>query len=84
MGKFNYYILLTFRFVGSAALSYGEFLHATHNFSSAKEVYQRVIEMGSEVKDLSEQCALAGGNMSPKEVYLAATCSLGQLEGNLG
>ncbi|XP_022145629.1 uncharacterized protein LOC111015029 [Momordica charantia] len=72
------------RCAGSAALSYGEFLHATHNFSSAKEVYQRVIEMGSEVKDLSEQCALAGGNMSPKEVYLAATCSLGQLEGNLG
>ena len=40
--------------------------------------------MGSEVQDLSEQCALAGGNMSPMEVLVAATCALGQLEGHLG
>ncbi|XP_050940184.1 uncharacterized protein LOC103486372 isoform X3 [Cucumis melo] len=57
---------------------------AGKNFSAAKEVYQRVIEVGSEVKDSSEQCALAGGNMSPMEVLVAATCALGQLEGNLG
>ncbi|KAL4031967.1 hypothetical protein IC575_010263 [Cucumis melo] len=72
------------RCAGSAAFTYGEFLVASQNFSAAKEVYQRVIEVGSEVKDSSEQCALAGGNMSPKEVLVAATCALGQLEGNLG
>ncbi|KAA0044104.1 Tetratricopeptide repeat (TPR)-like superfamily protein, putative isoform 1 [Cucumis melo var. makuwa] len=72
------------RCAGSAAFTYGEFLVASQNFSAAKEVYQRVIEVGSEVKDSSEQCALAGGNMSPMEVLVAATCALGQLEGNLG
>ncbi|KAG7017278.1 hypothetical protein SDJN02_19141 [Cucurbita argyrosperma subsp. argyrosperma] len=72
------------RCAGSAAFAYGEFLVASQNFSSAKEVYQRVIEVGSEVQDLSEQCALAGGNMSPMEVLVAATCALGQLEGHLG
>ncbi|XP_038905154.1 uncharacterized protein LOC120091269 isoform X2 [Benincasa hispida] len=69
---------------GSAAFAYGEFLVASQNFSSAKEVYQKVIELGLEVKDSSEQCALAGGNMSPMDVLVAATCALGQLEGNLG
>lgn len=72
------------RCAGSAAFAYGEFLVASQNFSSAKEVYQRVIEVGSEVKDSSEQCPLAGGNMSPMDVLVAATCALGQLEGNLG
>lgn len=84
VGKFVDYILLTIWYVGSAAFAYGEFLVASQNFSSAKEVYQRVIEVGSEVQDLSEQCALAGGNMSPMEVLVAATCALGQLEGHLG
>ncbi|KAB5568662.1 hypothetical protein DKX38_002455 [Salix brachista] len=30
--------------IGNAALTYGEFLHATRNFSLAKDIYQKVIQ----------------------------------------
>ncbi|KAJ7961392.1 Tetratricopeptide repeat (TPR)-like superfamily protein [Quillaja saponaria] len=69
---------------GSVALSYGEFLHATQNFSLAKEVYQKVIEGGSETKDFGDPYALAACNMTVEEVILGAMCSLGQLEAHLG
>ncbi|XP_024028591.1 uncharacterized protein LOC21392795 isoform X2 [Morus notabilis] len=69
---------------GSATLSYGEFLHSTHNFSLAKELYQNVVQQLSEKKDFSNPDSLAACNMSQEEVLLAATCALGQLEAQLG
>lgn len=69
---------------GSAALSYGEFLHAMRHFSLAKEVYQKVIQGVSENKKFSDLHALAACNMSSEEVLLAATCALGQLEAHMG
>ena len=73
-----------FWFLGSAALSYGEFLHAMRHFSLAKEVYQKVIQGVSENKKFSDLHALAACNMSSEEVLLAATCALGQLEAHMG
>ncbi|CAN6576308.1 unnamed protein product [Malus baccata var. baccata] len=69
---------------GSTALSYGEFLHATQNFSLAKDVYQNVIQGVSKNEEYSNPNALAACNMSAEEVSLAATCALGQLEAHLG
>ncbi|KAM2954478.1 hypothetical protein FF1_032749 [Malus domestica] len=69
---------------GSSALSYGEFLHATQNFSLAKDVYQNVIQGGSKNEELGNSNALAACNMSAEEVSLGATCALGQLEAHLG
>ncbi|BFG36226.1 hypothetical protein CerSpe_225000 [Prunus speciosa] len=69
---------------GSTALSYGEFLHASQKFSLAKDVYQNVIQGGSNNKEFSNSNELAACNMSPEEVSLAATCALGQLEAHLG
>ncbi|KAB1220836.1 hypothetical protein CJ030_MR3G023996 [Morella rubra] len=69
--------------IGSA-LSYGELLHASQNFSLAKEVYGKVIQGVSENSDSSELNALAACNMSSDEILLAATCSLGQLEAHMG
>lgn len=71
-------------FIGSIGLSYGELLHASQNFSLAKEAYQKVIQRASENKDFSDLNALAACNMSSEEVLLAATCALGQLEAHLG
>ena len=73
-------ILIILCYIGSVALSYGEFLHATQNFSLAKELYQNVIQSLSEKKDFSDPYALAACNMSSEEVLIAATCALGQLE----
>ncbi|KAK4582074.1 hypothetical protein RGQ29_025302 [Quercus rubra] len=70
--------------IGSVALSYGELLHATQNFSLAKEVYKKVIQGASENKDFSDMHAFAACNMSSEEVLLAATCALGQLEAHMG
>nr|XP_023919341.1 uncharacterized protein LOC112030897 isoform X2 [Quercus suber] len=70
--------------IGSVALSYGELLHATQNFSLAKEVYKKVIQGASENKDFSDLHAFAACNMSSEEVLLAATCALGQLEAHMG
>ncbi|XP_048439595.1 uncharacterized protein LOC103930936 isoform X1 [Pyrus x bretschneideri] len=69
---------------GSTALSYGEFLHATQNFSLAKDVYQNVIQGVSKNEEYGDLNALAACNMSAEEVSLAATCALGQLEAHLG
>ncbi|KAF3449158.1 hypothetical protein FNV43_RR09886 [Rhamnella rubrinervis] len=71
-------------FISSVALSYGEYLHATQNFSLAKELYQNVIQSLSEKKDSSDPYALAACNMSSEEVLMAATCALGQLEAQFG
>ncbi|KAJ6405231.1 hypothetical protein OIU84_013242 [Salix udensis] len=70
--------------IGNAALSYGEFLHATRNFSLAKDIYQKVIQEVAKKKDFTDVHALAACNMASEEVLLAATCSLGQLEVHMG
>lgn len=70
-------------FIG-CALSYGELLHASQNFSLAKEVYGKVIQGVFGNNDSSELNALAACNMSSDEILLAATCSLGQLEAHMG
>lgn len=69
---------------GSAALSYGEYLHATRNFSLAKKFYQKVIEVLAEQKDFSDMNTLGSCNMALEEVALAATFALGQLEAHMG
>ncbi|KAJ6391566.1 hypothetical protein OIU77_025528 [Salix suchowensis] len=38
--------------IGNAALTYGEFLHATRNFSLAKDIYQKVIQEVAKKKGL--------------------------------
>ncbi|TXG58645.1 hypothetical protein EZV62_016474 [Acer yangbiense] len=69
---------------GSAALSYGEYLHATRNYSLAKEFYRKVIEVLAEKKDFSDLNALGSCNMALEEVSLAANFALGQLEAHMG
>ncbi|XP_028773003.1 uncharacterized protein LOC114730145 [Neltuma alba] len=69
---------------GSVALSYGEFVHAKQNFSLAKEVYQKVIDGGSENKDFGNPFLLAAGNMNSEGLMLGAMCALGQLESHMG
>lgn len=69
---------------GSVALSYGEFLHATQNFSMAKELYQKVIQGISMSNVSGYSYALAACNMSAEEVLSATTCALGQLEARMG
>lgn len=76
--------ILKLLYIGSAALSYGEYLHVTRNFPLAKEFYQSVIEVLSEKKDFSDTNALGSCNMALEEVSLAATFGLGQLEGHMG
>ncbi|XP_039136618.1 uncharacterized protein LOC120273934 isoform X2 [Dioscorea cayenensis subsp. rotundata] len=63
---------------GNAVLSYGEYLHATGNFSLAKDLYERIIEV-FEAKDGFDYAYPAAANMVPEEVLLGATCALGQL-----
>lgn len=70
--------------IGNAALSYGEFLHATRNFSLAKDFYQKVIQEVAKKKDFTDIRALAACNMASEEVLLGATCALGQLEVHMG
>ncbi|XVE61922.1 hypothetical protein DITRI_Ditri06bG0077100 [Diplodiscus trichospermus] len=68
----------------NVALSYGEFLHATQNFSLAKELYQKVIEGVPKNEDYGDVNTLAVCNMASDEVLLAATFALGQLESHMG
>ncbi|KAF8105089.1 hypothetical protein N665_0163s0059 [Sinapis alba] len=65
--------------IGNAALSYGEYLHATGNFEKAKEMYQKSIQGVTETKESMCSC-----NMNLKAVSLAATFALGQLESHIG
>jgi len=59
-------------------------LHATRNFSLAKDFYQKVIQEVANKKDFTDVRALAACNMASEEVLLAATCALGQLEVHMG
>ncbi|KAK3009479.1 hypothetical protein RJ639_015440 [Escallonia herrerae] len=69
---------------GNVALSHGQFLHAIRKLSMAKEYYRKAIQGISENNDFSDPYNLAACNMTTKEVLLAATCGLGQLEAHLG
>lgn len=53
-------------------------------FSDAKELYQKVIQGMSEIKDVGDPNNLGACNMTSEEVVVAATCSLGQLETHMG
>ncbi|KAJ9544019.1 hypothetical protein OSB04_023726 [Centaurea solstitialis] len=70
--------------IGNGGLSYAEFLHATRDFATAKQLYQNVIEGIPENKDYSDPYKLAAGNMAWEDILLAATCALGQLESHMG
>nr|GLL36976.1 uncharacterized protein LOC109181871 isoform X1 [Ipomoea trifida] len=72
------------RFIGNAALSYGEFLHRMGDFEMAKQLYTRVIHEESLGKSSSYLHQLSACNMSFEDVILGATCALGQLEAHLG
>lgn len=71
-------------YAGNDALSYAESLHAIRDFSTAKQLYQNVIEGVPENKDYSYPYNLAAGNMAREDIRLAATCALGQLEAHMG
>ena len=78
-----HYILLIWCYIGNVALSYGEYLHGMRKLPIAKELYQKVIQQLSE-RDFNDLHNIGACNMSKDEVYLAATCALGQLEAHLG
>ncbi|CAN1770020.1 hypothetical protein LINPERHAP1_LOCUS11477 [Linum perenne] len=69
--------------VGSAALSYGEFLHAMRNFSMAKELYRKITGVAENI-GFTDINALAACNMASDQVEIASTCALGQLESHMG
>ncbi|KAI3804151.1 hypothetical protein L1987_32324 [Smallanthus sonchifolius] len=69
---------------GNDALSYAEFLHATRDFSTAKQLYENVIKGIPESKDYSDPYNLAAGNMAREDILMAAICALGQLESHMG
>ncbi|KAL7095577.1 hypothetical protein ACP275_10G033000 [Erythranthe tilingii] len=69
---------------GNAALSYGEYLHGVRNFSTAKELYKKVIKEMSENKGFCDPNNLGACNMAAEEVEIAAACALGQLEAHMG
>ncbi|GFQ04770.1 hypothetical protein PHJA_002621000 [Phtheirospermum japonicum] len=71
-------------FVGNAALCYGEFLHGMRKFSTAKEVYTKVIKGVSEIKEFCDPNNLGACNMTSEEVAISAACALGQLEAHMG
>ncbi|KAL6508002.1 hypothetical protein OROGR_024197 [Orobanche gracilis] len=67
-------------FIGNAALCYGEYLHGMREFSTAKEMYERLIGEMS----FSDPNYIGACNMMSEEVVIAATCALGQLEAHMG
>ncbi|XP_071687541.1 uncharacterized protein [Rutidosis leptorrhynchoides] len=69
---------------GNDALSYAEFLHTTRDFSTAKQLYQKVIKEIPETNNFTDPYNLAAGNMAWEDIRLAATCALGQLESHMG
>ncbi|KAL8526888.1 hypothetical protein ACS0TY_015943 [Phlomoides rotata] len=76
--------ILILRSVGNAALSCGEYLHGKREFSSAKELYRKVIQAMSDFQDVGDPNNLGACNMTSEEVGIAASCALGQLESHLG
>ena len=70
---------LMFGFVGTAGLSYAEFLHKIGNYPMAKEVYRNVVQGAIEVKNAGRPY-LGAGNMSVDELIVGSMFALGQLE----
>ncbi|CAJ1800264.1 unnamed protein product [Sphenostylis stenocarpa] len=74
---------LMFGFVGTAGLSYAEFLHKIQNYSKAKEVYRNVA-LGATYVKRSGKPYLGAGNMSVDELIVGSMCASGQLEALMG
>lgn len=72
-----------FGFVGTAGLSYAEFLHKSQNYPLAKEVYRHVVQGAIEVKNAG-RAYLGAGNFSLDEIIVGSMCALGQLESLMG
>lgn len=53
-------------------------------FSTAKELYRKVIRAMSDIKDFCDPNNLGACNMTSEEVAIAAACALGQLEAHVG
>ncbi|KAL1359758.1 hypothetical protein AAHE18_04G130300 [Arachis hypogaea] len=73
-------------YIGTAALSYGEFLYLGQNYSMAKEVYTSVLKGASDIKKFGNPY-LGACNMNLEGLMMGALCALGQLEtyqGNYG
>ncbi|XP_020523952.1 uncharacterized protein LOC18436213 isoform X3 [Amborella trichopoda] len=68
---------------GQVALSYGEFLHSSGDFSLAKDLYQKAIKVSQE-KNAPDSSSVAAAGMVSEEVILGATCALGQLHTHSG
>ncbi|KAK9146181.1 hypothetical protein Sjap_006084 [Stephania japonica] len=65
---------------GNVLLNQAEFLHATGNLASAKDLYLKSIQRLENSEEFVDPSGLSACNMIPMEVLLGATCALGQLE----
>ncbi|XWS43744.1 hypothetical protein CRYUN_Cryun16bG0130100 [Craigia yunnanensis] len=69
---------------GTAALSCGEFLHATQNFSLAKELYQKIIEGVPKNEDFGDINGLAVSSMLQMKFCLLQPLPWGNLSRTSG
>ncbi|KAK9082823.1 hypothetical protein Scep_029294 [Stephania cephalantha] len=69
---------------GNALLNQAEFLHATGNLASAKDLYVKSIQRMQKSEEIVDHSGLSACNMIPIEGLLGATCALGQLEAHSG
>ncbi|KAK9087820.1 hypothetical protein Syun_030214 [Stephania yunnanensis] len=69
---------------GNALLNQAEFLHATGNLASAKDLYMKSIQRMQKSEEIVDHSGLSACNMIPIEGLLGATCALGQLEAHSG
>ncbi|KAH6754732.1 Tetratricopeptide repeat superfamily protein [Perilla frutescens var. hirtella] len=53
-------------------------------FSTIKELYQKIIQTISQIKDFGDPNNFGACNMRSQEVAIAAACALGQLEAHVG
>ncbi|KAL5991819.1 hypothetical protein ACLOJK_012730 [Asimina triloba] len=67
----------------NVALSHGEFLHASGDFSAARDFYQKALQ-ASESKDFAKASGLAAANMDAEILSLGAICARGQVATHLG
>lgn len=74
---------MIFGFVGTAGLTYAEFLHRKGNYSLAKEVYRSVVLGATQIRRAGNPY-LAAGNMSANQLLVGSMCAYGQLEALMG
>jgi len=72
-----------FGFVGTACLSYAEFLHKKQDYAKAKEVYYSVVHGAVQIKRAGNPY-LGAANMSVDELIVGSMCALGQLDAVTG